>query len=49
MNTKAEGTLAILAALLVLLSAMWDAQVSLVVSIAALAGFGLYKFLQKEG
>lgn len=48
MNTKTEGTLAILAALLVLLSAMWDAQVSLIVSIAALAGFALYKFMQKD-
>lgn len=47
MNTKTEGTLAILAALLVLFSAMWDARVSIVVSVVALAAYGAYKFVQK--
>jgi hypothetical protein len=48
MNTKTEGTLAILAALLVLFSAMWDPRISVVVSLAALAGLGIYKLLQKN-
>ena len=48
MNTKTEGVLAILAALLVLFSAMWDPRVSVVVSILALLGMGIYKFLQRQ-
>jgi EamA domain-containing membrane protein RarD len=48
MNTKTEGTIAIITALIVLFSAMWDARVSVVVSIVALAAFGVYKFVQKE-
>lgn len=48
MNTKTEGTLAIIAALLVLFSAMWDPRVSIVVSLAALVGLGIYKLLQKN-
>lgn len=47
MNTKAEGTIAILAALLVLFSAMWDPRVSVVVSIVALAALGIYKIASK--
>jgi len=48
MNTKTEGTLAIIAALLVLFSAMWDPRVSVVVSILALVGFGIYKLIEKK-
>lgn len=48
MNTKTEGTLAIIAALLVLFSALWDPRVSVAVSILALLGFGIYKFVQKH-
>jgi ABC-type uncharacterized transport system permease subunit len=48
MNIKTEGLLAILAALLVLFSAMWDARISAVISIAALAALGLFKLLQKN-
>ena len=48
MNTKTEGTLAVIAALLVLFSAMWDPRISLTVSILTLAGFGIYKLLQKK-
>ena len=48
MNTKIEGTLAIIAALIVLFSAMWNPLVSVTVSIAALAVFGVYKFMQKS-
>lgn len=48
MNTKTEGTLAIIAALIVLFSALWDPQVSAVVSIVALLGFGIYKFTHNQ-
>lgn len=48
MNAKTEGVIAIIAALLVLFSAMWDARVSAVASIAALAALGVYKFTQKD-
>jgi len=48
MNPKTEGVLAVIAALLVLFSAMWDPRVSVVVSILALLGFGVYKFVQKH-
>jgi len=48
MNTKAEGTLAIVAALIVLFSAMWNPMVSVAVSIVGLLGFGIYKFIQKS-
>ncbi len=47
MNTKTEGAIAIIAALLVLFSAMWDPRVSIVVSLATLIAFGVYKFTQK--
>ena len=48
MNTKTEGTIAILAALLVLFSAMWDPRVSVTVSIVSLAALGIYKIVSKE-
>lgn len=48
MNTKTEGTFAIIAALIVLFSAMWNPIVSVVVSIVALLGFGIFKFTQKR-
>jgi hypothetical protein len=48
MNTKTEGTLAIIAAILVLFSAMWDPRVSVAVSIVALLGLGIYKFMWKN-
>lgn len=50
MNTKAEGTFAIIAALIVLFSAMWNPLVSVAVSAVALAAFGansLYKKISK--
>lgn len=49
MNTKTEGTFAIIAALIVLFSAMWDPMVSVAVSIIALLGFGIFKIIQKSG
>ena len=48
MNTKTEGTLAIIAALIVLFSAMWNPLVSVTVSIVALAALSIYKFMQKD-
>lgn len=48
MNTKTEGTLAIVAALLVLLSALWDPRISVVVSLIALVGFGIYQLVRKN-
>lgn len=45
MNTKTEGAIAIVAALLVLVSAMWNPLVSVAVSMVALLGFGIYKFV----
>lgn len=48
MSYKNEGVLAIVAALLVLFSSMWSAQVSLVISVAALLLFALNEFLKKS-
>jgi len=48
MNTKTEGTFAIIAALIVLFSAMWNPWFSVVISMLALAAFSVYKFAQKE-
>jgi hypothetical protein len=47
MNAKTEGSFAIVAALLVVFSAMWDARISIAVSVIALVGFGLFQFLKK--
>ena len=48
MNTKTEGTLAIIAALIVLFSAMWNPWVSFAVSMVALVAYGVYKFARKD-
>ncbi len=48
MNTRTEGVLAVVAALIVLFSAMWDPRISVGVSVVALAAFGVYKFVRKE-
>lgn len=45
MNTKTEGTIMILAALLVLFSAMLDPRVSVAISIVALVGLGIYRLM----
>ena len=47
MNSKTEGTVAIVAALLVLLSAMWDPRISAGLAVVALLGLGLYRLLRK--
>jgi len=49
MNIKTtEGKLAIIAALLVLFSAMWDARLALVVSISALIVLGVYQVVKMK-
>jgi hypothetical protein len=48
MNTKTEGTIAILAALCVLFSAMWDPRISVAISVIALTALGVYRFIQKK-
>ena len=48
MNTKTEGVIAIVAAMLVLFCAMWDTRVSVVLSVVALAVLGGYRFMQKD-
>ena len=47
MNAKTEGALAIVAALIVLFSAMWNPLVSVAVSAVTLSGFSIYKFVHK--
>ena len=47
MNAKTEGTLAIVAALIVLFSAMWNPLVSVAVSAVTLIGFSIYQFVHK--
>ena len=48
MNARTEGTIAVVAALLVLFSAMWDPRISVAISVIALAAIGVYRFVQKE-
>ena len=48
MSNRVEGGIAILAAMLVLFSAMWDARVSAIVAFAALVGLGIYRLMQKQ-
>lgn len=47
MANKTEGTLAVVAALVVLFSSMWDPQVSMIVAVAALLLFALNEFRKK--
>ncbi len=46
-NPKNEGTFAVIAALIVLFSAMWDPWISIGVAIGALIMYAIYKFTQK--
>jgi hypothetical protein len=48
MNARTEGTVAIVAALLVLFSAIWDPRISVAISVVALAALGMYRFVQKD-
>jgi hypothetical protein len=46
LNSKQEGTFAVIAAMIVLFSSMWDPIISVIVSIVALVAYGVYKFVQ---
>jgi hypothetical protein len=48
MNSRTEGTIAIIAAFFVLLSALWDARISAAIAVVALAALGIYRFVQKD-
>jgi hypothetical protein len=48
MTARSEGTLAIVAALVVLFSAMWDPRISATISVAVLVGWGIYKFVRRQ-
>ena len=48
MNTKTEGTIMILAALLVLFSAMLDPRLSAAISVLALLGFGILRLVRRD-
>jgi hypothetical protein len=48
MKPKTEGTIAIVAAIIVLFSAMWDPRISVGVSVVAFAAFGIYRFVNKD-
>jgi hypothetical protein len=48
MNPRTEGAIAMIAALIVLFSAMWDPRISVAVSVIALAALGIYRFVQKD-
>ena len=47
MTYNTEGMLAVVAALVVLFSSMWDPQVSMIISVAALLLFALNEFRKK--
>jgi hypothetical protein len=49
MSARTESILAIVAAIFVLLSAMWDARVSVAIAVVALLALGVYKFANKGG
>jgi hypothetical protein len=48
MSPKAERSLAIAAALLILFGAMWDPRISVTVSIVALLALSIYKSVYKS-
>ena len=48
MNARTEGIIAIVAALVVLLSAMWDPRISVGVAVVALAALGVYGLVHKS-
>lgn len=48
MNTKTEGTIAILAAPVVLYSSLWDPRISVMVSLVGLLAIVIYLFLQNR-
>jgi hypothetical protein len=48
MDAKTEGMIAMVAAVIVLFSAMWDPRISVTVSVIALAAFSVYRFAKKD-
>jgi hypothetical protein len=48
MNDRTEGIIAIVAAMSVLLSAMWEPRVSVVLSVVALLALGVFRIMQKD-
>ena len=48
MDARIEGTIAIIAALFVLASAMWDPRISIVVSIISLGSLSIYRLARSE-
>ena len=48
MNTKTEGAIEILAAFLVLMSAMMDPRISVMLAVVGLLALGIYKWVQKK-
>ena len=49
MKERSEGTLSIIAAMLVLFTAMLDPSVSAILAVILLVAFALYKFAPKPG
>ncbi len=47
MTVKKQGTLEVLASLLVLFTAMLDPRISAALAVVALAGIGLFRILKK--
>ena len=48
MNAKTEGTIAIIAALFVLMSSMLDPRISVMLAVVGLLALGIYKLMQKN-
>ncbi len=48
MNERIDALFAVLAALLVLFSAMWDPRVSMVVALIALVSLGVYEAVRQR-
>ncbi|MBU0906800.1 MAG: hypothetical protein KKD18_07015 [Nanoarchaeota archaeon] len=46
-SSKQEGTMAVIAALIVLFSAMWDPWTSVVVALAMMVLYAIWKFIGK--
>ncbi|RME52349.1 hypothetical protein D6783_05135 [Candidatus Woesearchaeota archaeon] len=46
-DSKQRGAFAVVAAIIVLFSAMWNPMVSVVVSFVALVSYGIYMFVQE--
>lgn len=46
-DPKQEGVFAIIAAMIVLLSAMWNPVYSAIISVTAMVAYGTYKVTQK--